>query len=88
MQRGVRELLAAADGYYAAGESGIAALESGSRLAVRAASKVPGAGVLQVVQLRRDGGGLLPGAVDPRLADCGFRVAGGESFVQAVRQRW
>ncbi|MDA1222192.1 MAG: serine/threonine-protein kinase [Planctomycetota bacterium] len=56
--------------------------------AVRAASKDPGAGVLQVVQLRRDGGGLLPGAVDPRLADCGFRVAGGESFVQAVRQRW
>ena len=40
VQSGVRELLAAADGYYAAGESGIAALESGSRLAVRAASKI------------------------------------------------
>ena len=40
VQSGVRELLAAAYGYYAAGESGIAALESGSRLAVRAASKI------------------------------------------------
>lgn len=46
------------------------------------------AGVLQVLQLRRDGGGLLPGAVDPRLEDCGLRVAGGEAFVRAVRQKW
>ncbi len=48
----------------------------------------PRVGVLHALQLRRDGAGLLPGAVDPRLRDCGFRIAGGEAFVQAVRQRW
>lgn len=57
-------------------------------VAARAESPALGVGVLHVLQLRRDGGGLLPGAVDPRLRDCGLRIAGGEKFVSAVRQRW
>jgi phytoene synthase len=40
VERGVRKLLAVADGFYAAGESGIDALDPGSRLAVRAASRI------------------------------------------------
>lgn len=40
VKRGVQELLAMADEYYIAGESGVVALASESRLAVRAASKI------------------------------------------------
>jgi len=40
VRRGVRTILEAADGYYAAGESGIAALAADSRLAVRAAARI------------------------------------------------
>jgi hypothetical protein len=54
----------------------------------RADASELGVGVLHALQLRRDGAGLLPGAVDPRLRDCGFRIAGGEKFVSTVRQRW
>jgi hypothetical protein len=45
-------------------------------------------GVARVLQLRRDGAGLLPGRVDPRLAGCGLRIAGGGRFVEQVRRRW
>ncbi len=40
IRSGVRQILDTADGYYAAGESGIAALDRRSRLAVRTASRV------------------------------------------------
>jgi phytoene synthase len=40
VHRGVRRILAVADGFYAAGDSGIAALDADSRLAVRAASSI------------------------------------------------
>lgn len=40
VQRGVRMILEVADGYYTAGEAGIAALDADSRLAVRAAARI------------------------------------------------
>lgn len=40
VRQGVAKILDEADGYYAAGESGIDALDAGSRLAVRTASRV------------------------------------------------
>ena len=40
VRRGVRTILEVADGYYAAGEAGIAALDPDSRLAVRAAARI------------------------------------------------
>jgi len=40
VRRGVRTILEVADGYYAAGEAGIAALAADSRLAVRAAARI------------------------------------------------
>jgi len=40
VKRGVARMLAVADGYYTAGESGIAALAADSRLAVRAAARI------------------------------------------------
>jgi len=40
VERGVRQILGVADGFYAAGESGIDALDPGSRLAVRAAASI------------------------------------------------
>lgn len=40
VKRGVRTILEVADGYYTAGESGIAALAADSRLAVRAAARI------------------------------------------------
>ena len=40
VRQGVRTILEVADGYYAAGEDGIAALDGDSRLAVRAAARI------------------------------------------------
>ena len=40
VRRGVRTILEVADGYYTAGEAGIAALDADSRLAVRAAARI------------------------------------------------
>jgi len=40
VRRGVRTILEVADGYYAAGEAGIASLAADSRLAVRAAARI------------------------------------------------
>jgi phytoene synthase len=40
VQQGVRTILEVADGYYAAGEAGITALDPDSRLAVRAAARI------------------------------------------------
>jgi phytoene synthase len=40
VRQGVRTILESADGYYAAGEAGIAALAADSRLAVRAAARI------------------------------------------------
>jgi phytoene synthase len=40
VRRGVRTILEVADGYYTAGEAGIAALDPDSRLAVRAAARI------------------------------------------------
>jgi len=40
VRRGVRTILQVADGYYTAGEAGIAALDADSRLAVRAAARI------------------------------------------------
>ena len=40
MRRGVRKILEVADGYYTAGEAGIAGLAPDSRLAVRAAARI------------------------------------------------
>jgi phytoene synthase len=40
VQRGVRTILAVADGYYTAGEAGIGGLDPDSRLAVRAAARI------------------------------------------------
>jgi phytoene synthase len=40
VRRGVRTILEVADGYYTAGEAGIAALDRDSRLAVRAAARI------------------------------------------------
>ena len=40
VRRGVETILAVADGYYTAGEAGIAALDADSRLAVRAAARI------------------------------------------------
>jgi phytoene synthase len=40
VRRGVRQLLDVADGFYAAGDSGIVALNADARLAVRAASSI------------------------------------------------
>jgi phytoene synthase len=40
VRRGVKKILDVADGYYAAGEAGIGALDAASRLAVRTASRV------------------------------------------------
>lgn len=40
VRRGVRTILEVADGYYTAGEAGIAGLDSDSRLAVRAAARI------------------------------------------------
>ena len=44
-------------------------------------------GVVRTEQLRRDGRDLMPLASDPRLAFTGFRVVGGNGFVQRVRSR-
>jgi phytoene synthase len=43
VRRGVQTTLEVADGYYAAGESGISGLDPDSRLAVRAAARIYGA---------------------------------------------
>jgi phytoene synthase len=40
VRQGVRKILEVADGYYTAGEAGIAALDADSRLAVRAAARI------------------------------------------------
>jgi hypothetical protein len=48
-------------------------------------ARVPG--VVRVLQLARDGSGLLPGEVDPHLARIGVRLCGGRAFLQWVRSR-
>jgi hypothetical protein len=44
-------------------------------------------GVLRSEQMRRDGGGLVPSARDPRLGVVGFRVAGGAALIARLRRR-
>ena len=51
--------------------------------APRLPATVPG--VVRSEQLRRDGRDLTPGAVDPRILQTGFRLAGSQAFVQRVR---
>ena len=51
------------------------------------AAGLPAVGVLGTLHLRRDGMGLLPGEVDPRLGGIGMRLAGGAVFVRQVRPR-
>src|SRR5690606_17072120 len=45
-------------------------------------------GVVRVVQMRRDGEGLVPGRPDRLVAGAGMRIAGGARFVREVRARW
>jgi hypothetical protein len=49
----------------------------------RLPASVPG--VVRSEQVRRDGRDLAPGAVDPRVLQTGFRLAGSQTFVQRVR---
>jgi phytoene synthase len=56
VRRGVRKILEVADGYYTAGEKGIAALDRDSRLAVRAAARIYHA---IGTRIRRRGGEVL-----------------------------
>ncbi len=44
-------------------------------------------GVVRVLQLRRDGRGVLPGELDPHLPFIGFRLCGGPRFLDLVRAR-
>jgi hypothetical protein len=44
-------------------------------------------GVTRALQLRRDGGELLAGRLDPHLGLVGMRLAGGDAFVARVRGR-
>lgn len=44
-------------------------------------------GVVRVLQLRRDGRGVLVGEADPHLPFIGFRLCGGRRFLEQVRAR-
>jgi hypothetical protein len=44
-------------------------------------------GVKRSVQIARDGTGLSPGRISPLLRVVGFRIAGGRSFNERVRQK-
>lgn len=56
-----------------------------ARGGVRLPRSVPG--VVRVLQVARDGSGLLPGELDPHLPAIGLRLCGGRAFLHWVRSR-